>query len=97
MARAAGSSLRGGRSRHMLAIADYDAPLALDPSRAEAYDERGSQHFMLGDVAKSIDDFDAYIKLRPDEERRHWKWGISKLPREAVRRRPPAVRRLSNV
>ena len=69
--------LYAAAAEHTLAIADYDALLGLDPSRAEAYDERGSQHFMLGDIAKSIDDFDAFIKLRPDEEQRHWKRGIS--------------------
>jgi len=62
---------------HALAVADFDEVLKLEPDRAEAYDQRGSQHFMLGHIEQSIADFDRCIKLRPDEERRHWKRGIS--------------------
>jgi len=59
------------------AVADFDAALRLKPERAELYNARGSARFQAGDVAGSIDDFDHYIKMRPAEERGHWKRGIS--------------------
>jgi lipoprotein NlpI len=60
-----------------LAVADYDRLLQLDPTRADAYDARGSEQFKLGDVDASIADFDRYLKLRPDQQPWHWKRGIS--------------------
>ena len=45
--------------------------------RAEAFDQRGSERFMLGQIAESIADFDRYLQLRPDQEPWHWKRGIS--------------------
>lgn len=63
--------------QHDLAIADYDALLKLDPNRAEVYDQLGSQHFMLGHIRQSIDNFDRFIQLKPQQEPWHWKRGIS--------------------
>jgi lipoprotein NlpI len=71
------AGLHAEAGEHELAIADYDALLKLDPERAEAYDQRGSQHFMLGHIRRSIEDFDRFIKLRPQQEPWHWKRGIS--------------------
>jgi len=51
--------------------------LELEPDSAEAFDQRGSQHFMLGHISQSIADFDRSIQLRPEQEPRHWKRGIS--------------------
>ena len=76
-----GYALRAGlcsaAGDHCAAIADYDRFLKLDPQRAEAFDQRGSERFMLGQIAESIADFDRYLQLRPDQEPWHWKRGIS--------------------
>lgn len=59
------------------AIAALDKLIAREPDRAEAYDLRGSERFKLGQIDGSIEDFDRYLKLRPDQEPWHWKRGIS--------------------
>lgn len=71
------AALYSAAEDHERAIADYDRLVELDPQAAEAFDQRGSQHFMSGHVARSIDDFDRSIKLRPEQEPWHWKRGIS--------------------
>lgn len=76
-ARALRARLYSAADKHELAIADYDVLVKLDSTRAEIYDERGSEHFMLGHIDESIDDFDRAIQLRPAFERQHWKRGIS--------------------
>jgi tetratricopeptide (TPR) repeat protein len=59
--------------RHADAIKDFDKTIELNPKAAEAYDHRGSEHFKLGHIQKSIDDLD----LRPEAKPGHWKRGIS--------------------
>ena len=59
------------------AIEDLDRLLKLEPTRADAWDLRGSERFKLGRIDESIADFDQYVKLRPDQEPWHWKRGIS--------------------
>ena len=71
------ANLHAALDQRESAIADYDEVIRLDPKRAEVYDQRGSQHFMLGHIAESIADFDKYISLVPDQEPHHWKRGIS--------------------
>lgn len=78
---AEGYALRAGlyvaADDHRRAIADLDRLLQIDPNRADAFDQRGSQQFMLGNVDASIRDFDRYLQLKPDQEPWHWKRGIS--------------------
>lgn len=71
------AALYAAAEDHATAIADLDRLIELEPRRADAYDQRGSQHFMLGHIDQSIEDFDRYLKLRPDQEPWHWKRGIS--------------------
>jgi lipoprotein NlpI len=71
------SALYAAQGDHAAAIADYDSLVKIEPARADAYDQRGSQHFMLGHIDESIADFDRFLKLRPDQEPAHWKRGIS--------------------
>lgn len=63
--------------KHERAIAGFTKAIQLDPTLADAYNHRGSEHFKLGHIKESIADFDAYLKLRPDETPGHWKRGIS--------------------
>ena len=55
-----------------MAIDDCNRLLKLDPQYAQAYDQRGSQQFMLGHILESIDDFNRYLKLEPRQEPWHW-------------------------
>jgi lipoprotein NlpI len=74
---AASAARHAAAGEHRAAIADYDRLLELDPDYALAYDQRGSQYFVLGEIEKSIADFDHYLALKPDQEAWHWKRGIS--------------------
>src|SRR5438445_10222227 len=49
------ASLFATQGDHQRAVDDYDQLLKLAPERADVYDQRGSQHFMLGDVDASIE------------------------------------------
>jgi lipoprotein NlpI len=68
---------REAAGEHQKAIASFTKAIELDVARAEAYNHRGSEHFKLGHIKESIADFDAYLKLKPDETPGHWKRGIS--------------------
>jgi lipoprotein NlpI len=63
--------------RHDLALADCNHVLGSDPLSAAAYDQRGSENFMLGNIEEAIQDFDRAIHLRPAIEPGHWKRGIA--------------------
>ncbi len=71
------AGLYAAAGEHQLAIEDCNRLLKLDPQYAQAYDQRGSQQFMLGHILESIDDFNRYLKLEPRQEPWHWKRGIS--------------------
>ena len=77
---------------HPAAIADYDRLLRLaadadfqrrdkverqKPDLARWHNWRGASRFKNGDVAGSIEDFDAAIRHRPGLEQSHWQRGIS--------------------
>ncbi len=59
------------------AVADFDKAIEFDPKLAEAYDQRGSEHFKLGQIKGSLADFDKFLELRPDERNGHWRRGIT--------------------
>jgi lipoprotein NlpI len=59
------------------ALADLDKQIRADPKRAEAYHERGSVHFKIGNFKDSVRDFDKYVELRPEKKASHWQRGIS--------------------
>jgi tetratricopeptide (TPR) repeat protein len=48
------------------AIADYDAALQLDPSKADLFNSRGELWRKKGDRRKALLDFGAALKLNPD-------------------------------
>ncbi len=50
---------------------------AAEPSTADEYERRGSEHFIAGRFAESVADFDAEIRLDPRRAPWHWKRGIS--------------------
>ncbi|MCB1077773.1 MAG: hypothetical protein KDM64_08100 [Verrucomicrobiae bacterium] len=45
--------------------------------RASALQRRGAERFFDAKIKESIADFDAYLKLRPQEDPYHWQRGIS--------------------
>lgn len=49
----------------------------LDAKAADAFDMRGSVHFMLGRFKDSVADFDRYLALKPEQRSGHWRRGIS--------------------
>ena len=59
------------------AIKAYTACLAVDPTLAFAYHQRGTCHFMKGRFEESVADFDRYLKLVPKKADGHWQRGIA--------------------
>src|ERR1700737_4291932 len=59
------------------AIAYYDQALKLRPDWAEGYNRRGAEHFKMGHIQQSLDDFDHAIRLEPGQAPYHWQRGIS--------------------
>lgn len=54
-----------------------DAMIESYPEQAFAYYQRGCQRSWDGDFAGSLADFDRYVELRPEVERRLWERGIA--------------------
>ena len=46
-------------------------------ARAGAFQRRGEEKFFDADINGSIDDFDAFLKMVPDEDPHHWQRGLS--------------------
>jgi len=69
----------------MMAFDEYQQRLKKEaalPANAEkpawaAYQKRGEANFRAGNIDASIKDFDAYLKVNPKFEARHWMRGIS--------------------
>jgi len=59
------------------AVENYTTAIGLRPQQAALYDRRGGAYFKLGEVEKSIADFDRAIELEPGREENHWRRGIS--------------------
>lgn len=62
------------------AAADYDKVLTQpmpDQAKAKIYQRRGVANFKAGQFRKSVADFDAYLKVNPDQTPHHWRRGIS--------------------
>ncbi len=51
--------------------------IQMDATLAAAYYLRGRERFRLGRVEPAVDDFDRYIKLRPDAAPQQWERGIA--------------------
>jgi lipoprotein NlpI len=51
--------------------------IGADPTLADAFYLRGRENFRLGQVERSVADFDKYVALRPDAESRQWERGIA--------------------
>ena len=51
--------------------------IELDEKLPIAWYLRGREHFRLGEVRKSVADFDKYVKLAPDRASRQWERGIA--------------------
>ena len=60
-----------------LALATLDGFLTQYPEEAFAYYQRGCLRCWTGNFAGSVADFDRYVALRPEVERRLWERGIS--------------------
>ena len=55
-------------SRHDKAIGDLSQAIALDPSNADLYIDRGRAWLSLNEHKRAIDDFTGAIRLNPDAE-----------------------------
>ncbi len=51
--------------------------IEMDKEQATAYYARGRVNFQLGKIKESVQDFDAYVKRRPQVESRQWERGIA--------------------
>ena len=47
------------------AIAEYDEAIRLDPTLANAFNDRGLNYLQLGQVERAIQDFDEAVRLQP--------------------------------
>lgn len=59
------------------AIAQLSGRIEADPKSADNYDARGGEYFKLGEIERSLADFDQAIELDPNRARGHWQRGIS--------------------
>ncbi len=66
-----------GVNQHAKAVADFTAAIEIEPSRADAYDHRGSEELKQGHAKQAIADFDRAIELDPPREAGHWRRGIA--------------------
>jgi lipoprotein NlpI len=62
---------------HARAILSFTEVIRLDPKSWQAYQQRGAEHFRLGEFNESIADFDNVVRLRPTQEPYFWQRGIS--------------------
>jgi outer membrane protein assembly factor BamB len=65
------------RGERTAALAALDGLLKQHPTETFAYYQRGCLKSWLGDFAGSVADFDHYVSLRPEVERRLWERGIA--------------------
>ena len=63
--------------KHAEAIKDFDKAYELDKKLVMAINQRGGERFKLGDIKGSIEDFETYIKAKPEAYDDHWRYGIS--------------------
>ena len=68
------------KSDHAGVVKHLSAALALKPdenARGGAHQARGEAYFKMAKIKESIADFDAYLKIRPNQDPYHWQRGIS--------------------
>lgn len=65
------------QNRSAEAVAILDGVIKEHPKLAQAYYWRGRGHFRLGNIDKSLADFDRYIELDPPLHSRQWERGIT--------------------
>ena len=61
--------LIGNNSR---AVEDFSKALAYRPAFADVYQMRGCNQFKLGNVNAAVQDWQAFLQLKPDKEAEHW-------------------------
>lgn len=59
------------------AIAAYTRVIELQPLAVDAFRNRGIEHFRLGHVKESVEDFNKELKLEPARLAHHWMRGLS--------------------
>lgn len=65
------------QQKHEQAIEILNDLLKKDSSVAIAYYVRGQENFRVGNIKRSVADFDKYVELEPKAESRQWERGIS--------------------
>ena len=58
--------LQGDEGEHELAVAAYDRAIRLDPTMADAHNDRGNAKSRLGRNAEAISDYDTAILIAPE-------------------------------
>ncbi len=71
-----GEALSGLR-QHAKAIQAYTKCLKREPNLALARDRRGDAYLKVGDLAKALEDFEAYLQVKPEAYKQHWRYGIA--------------------
>lgn len=66
-----------GQRKFAEAAALLTKAIEIDKEQATAYYARGRVNFQLGKIKESVQDFDAYVKRRPQVESRQWERGIA--------------------
>ena len=58
-------------------VKGYTEWLKLDPKNTSLYEQRGVANYFSGDFKSSVEDFDKYLKTRPEKLPHHWQLGLS--------------------
>jgi len=64
-------------SRSAKAVKLLNEIVKQEPNNAAAWYRLGCEYFRIGKFKQSVADFDQYVKLRPEAERKLWERGIS--------------------
>lgn len=67
----------GQARKHDEAIKSFDKAYELDNKLMVAINQRGGEKFKKGDIKGSLEDFEAFIKAKPEAYDDHWRYGIS--------------------
>jgi lipoprotein NlpI len=68
---------QSNHGEHSKALESMNKVLELDDKYLDALDYRGSIHFKMGMMKEAGEDFDKFIKMRPEEYPGHWRRGIA--------------------
>lgn len=73
----AGREANAAVQRAYKVIEECTLALDRDPKNADALQRRGEANFKAGRFSEAVADFDAYLRLKPEQKPYHWQRGIA--------------------